>query len=125
MAESRLDKGIALARKLFEGATAGTPLPEGFRTYTMEHLFGDVWQRPGLDLQERSLITCTVLIALGREPEQRLHFRGARNVGHKREKLEEVITHVAHYAGWPVAASALRVLDEVWSAMDAETADAS
>jgi len=70
----------------------------------MEHLFGDVWQRPGLEVEERSLITCAVLIALGREPEQRLHFRGARNVGHSRERLEELITHIAHYAGWPVAA---------------------
>ncbi len=84
-------------------------------------LFGDVWNRPGLEITERSLITCTVLVALGREPEQRLHFRGARNLGIPREKLEEVITHVAHYAGWPVAVSAFRVLGEVWDAMDAES----
>lgn len=122
MAESRLDKGMAVVRKLFGGATGGTPMPQGFQTYTLEHLFGEVWQRAGLDLQERSLVTCAVLIALGRESEQRLHFRGARNVGHKREKLEELITHIAHYAGWPVAVSALRVLDEVWTAMDAEAA---
>jgi 4-carboxymuconolactone decarboxylase len=121
MAESRFDKGLALTRRLFGRAAGGAPLPEGLRTYTMEHLFGDVWQRPGLGVEERSLITCAVLIALGREPEQRMHFRGARNVGHPRERLEELITHIAHYAGWPVAASASRVLDEVWTAMDAET----
>lgn len=122
MAETRFEKGVALSRKLFKGAAPGTQLPEGLRTYTMEHLFGDVWQRAGLGIEERSLITCAVLIALGREPEQRLHFRGARNVGHSREKLEELITHIAHYAGWPVAASANRVLDEVCSAMDGDGA---
>ncbi len=122
MAETRFEKGVAVTRKLFKGAAPGTQLPEGLRTYTMEHLFGDVWQRPGLGIEERSLITCAVLIALGREPEQRLHFRGARNVGHSREKLEELITHIAHYAGWPVAVSANRVLDEVCSAMDGEGA---
>ena len=120
MAETRFEKGVAVTRRLFEGAERGTPLPEGLRTYTMEHLFGDVWQRPGLGIEERSLITCAVLIALGRESEQRLHFRGARNVGHSREKLEELITHIAHYAGWPVAVSANRVLDEVCTAMDGD-----
>jgi 4-carboxymuconolactone decarboxylase len=88
--------------------------------HTMTHLFGDVWQGGDLTLEERSLITCTVLVALGRENEQRLHFRGARNLGIERQKLEAVMTHVAHYAGWPVAVSALRVLAEVWDDMDAE-----
>jgi alkylhydroperoxidase/carboxymuconolactone decarboxylase family protein YurZ len=47
-----------------------------------------------------------------------LHFVGARNVGIPREKLEAAITHVAHYAGWPVAMTAFRVLNEVWPADD-------
>ena len=50
----------------------------------------------------------------------RLHFRGARNLGIERSKIEAMITHVAHYAGWPVAVSALRVLGEVWDEMDAQ-----
>ena len=49
------------------------------------------------------MITCSVLVALGRDDEQRTHFRGARNAGISRPKLEAMITHVAHYAGWPVA----------------------
>ena len=44
----------------------------------------------------------------------------AAYLGIPRAKLEELITHVAHYAGWPAAVSAFRVLDEVWQAMDAE-----
>jgi len=71
------------------------------------------------------MITCTVLVALARENEQVLHFRGARNVGIPRAKLEAMITHVAHYAGWPVAVSAFRTLDSVWRAMDAEASAAS
>ena len=87
---------------------------------TIDHLFGDVWSRPALAIEERSLLTCAVLVALGRENEQRLHFRGACSLGIPRERLEEVITHVAHYAGWPVAVSAFGVLAEVWKQMDAE-----
>ena len=108
------EKGTNLLRKLFEGAPTGGRMPEALMGYTVEHLFGDVWQQDDLTLQERSLTTCTILIALGREAEQRLHFAGARNLGVPREKLEAVITHAAHYAGWPVAASASRVLAEVW-----------
>jgi 4-carboxymuconolactone decarboxylase len=118
---SATEKGIAIVRRLFGAAAGGSPLPADFGRITVEHLFGNVWTRPGLALEERSLATCAVLVALARESEQRLHFRGARNLGIPRAKLEELIMHVAHYAGWPVAVSAFRVLDEVWKAMDAET----
>jgi len=64
-------------------------------------------------------------VALAREREQLLHFRAARNLGIPREKLEAMIAHVAHYAGWPVAVSAARVLDTVWSEMDAAESQAS
>ncbi|MCH9673550.1 MAG: carboxymuconolactone decarboxylase family protein, partial [Gammaproteobacteria bacterium] len=74
----------------------------------------DVWQGEELSTQERSLITCSMLVALNREAEQRIHFRAAKNLGLEREKIEGMITHAAHYAGWPVAASAFRVLAEVW-----------
>jgi 4-carboxymuconolactone decarboxylase len=108
---------MALVGRLL-GADAGrtTPMSDEFRRFTIEHLFGDVWQGEGLALEERSLVTCTVLVALAREHEQRLHFRGAKNLGIPRRKIEAMITHVAHYAGWPVAVTAFRVLDEVWPA---------
>ena len=120
MADDRATKGIALVQRLLGSAAGKTPLPPEFGRMTVEHLFGEVWQGEGLALEERSLATCAVLIALGRESEQRLHFRGARNLGIPRAKLEALITHIAHYAGWPVAVGAFRVLDEVWSAMDQE-----
>ena len=118
--EDRLEAGRALAAKLFAGAPRAAPLPPEMARHTMTHLFGDVWQGEELSLQERSLITCSTLVALGREAEQRLHFRGARNLGIERDKLEGLLVHVAHYAGWPVAVSALRTLDAVWEEMDAQ-----
>ena len=120
MPETPMERGLAIVRRLFGAAAGGTPLPADFGRITVEHVFGNVWSRPGLAIEERSLATCAVLVALAREGEQRLHFRGARNLGISRAKLEELITHVAHYAGWPVAVSAFRVLDEVWKAMDQE-----
>jgi 4-carboxymuconolactone decarboxylase len=118
--DDRVAKGRALAAKLLAGAPPARPLPEEFLRQTMANVFGDVWQGEELELEERSLITCTVLVALGRENEQRLHFRGARNLGIPRAKIEAVVNHVAYYAGWPVAVSAMRVLDEVWEEMDSQ-----
>ena len=94
-------------------------MPADFQRYSTDTC-SVTCQGAGLSLQERSLATCTVLVALARENEQHAHFRGARNVGIERAKLEAMITHVAHYAGWPVTATALRVPHEVWTAMDAE-----
>ena len=122
MAETAIEKGQAILQKLFAGATPRTALPPDFARMTVEHVFGNLWSRPGLTLEEREIVTSSVLVALGREHEQKLHFRAARNLGISRAKLEEVVMHVAHYAGWPAAVTAYGVLDEVWRAMDAEAA---
>ncbi|MGK0224692.1 MAG: 4-carboxymuconolactone decarboxylase [Limisphaerales bacterium] len=115
MSEENRKKGIELIGKLF-GPPSGksTPQPQPLGRYTVEHLFGDVWQQDDLTLQERSLATCTILFALNRPEEMQLHFTGAKNVGVERSKLVGVISHGAHYAGWPNAMAALRVLNDVW-----------
>lgn len=114
MSEDRAAKGKAVMERLFGTNLGELPFPPRFREHTIEHLFGDVWQGEALALEERSLMTCAVLTALAREPEQRVHFTGAKNLGIPRAKLEEMIDHIAHYAGWPVAVGALRSLNEVW-----------
>jgi len=119
--EEKRKKGVAFFKKLTEGqprnpSSSRSSVPAAFSRYTMEHLFGDVWQGEEFPLETRSLITCTILVALNREAEQRIHFAGAKNLGVKREQLEGMISHAAHYAGWPCAASAFRVLGEVWPA---------
>lgn len=88
--------------------------PDKFLDHTLEHLFGDVWQGEALALQERELVTCTILTALAREPEQKFHFVAAKRLGIPREKMVEMITHTSHYAGWPNAVGALRSLNNVW-----------
>ncbi|MEL7043090.1 MAG: carboxymuconolactone decarboxylase family protein [Pseudomonadota bacterium] len=107
-------KGRALVQKLIGGIPPNSVMPPDFQKTTIEHLFGTVWQDARLDFQQRSLITCTALVAMGREAEQRIHFVGARNLGIPREEISAMISHIAHYAGWPNAVSAFRVLKEVW-----------
>ena len=119
----KLVAGIEILNKLnfaTAGSEAQSMISGDLMQTTAEHLFGTIWSRPGLELQERSLLTLTVLVALNREQELVLHFRGARNLGISKEKLEEMILHVAHYAGWPCAVSANRTLSQVWIDMDEE-----
>ncbi len=114
MSEEQAAAGRALLSRLTATPESIDAFPEPFRRYTLEHLFGEVWQGKALALEERELITCTILTALAREPEQRFHFAAARRVGIPRAKMVEMITHAAHYAGWPNAVGALRSLEEVW-----------
>jgi 4-carboxymuconolactone decarboxylase len=77
---------------------------------TDEVLFGDVWERPQLSKRDRSLITCTALVALGRSEQMETHFPRALRNGVTKEELVEMITHMAFYSGWPSAVTAaLRV----------------
>jgi 4-carboxymuconolactone decarboxylase len=83
--EERFEAGRARVEALRGRARATAAAAEMMR-HTMTHLFGDVWQGEELSLQERSLATCATLVALAREAEQRLHFRGARNLGIERDE---------------------------------------
>ena len=109
-------KGREIVSKLFKDGPVGdlVPMPKRFREITVNHVFGEVWQGEDLELTERSLITCAMLVALNCEDEMRVHFTGARNLGHPREKIEELSIHAAHYAGWPAAVSGFRALADVW-----------
>jgi 4-carboxymuconolactone decarboxylase len=77
--------------------------------YSDKVLFGDVWKRPGLSPRDRSLITVAALIALYRTNELPFHLKRALDNGISREELAEAITHLAFYAGWPCASSAVTI----------------
>jgi len=101
------------------GATGQFPaakLAPEYYDHVLQSAFGDVWSRPGLPVRDRSMITVALLAALGQPEELRSHIAGALNVGISREEIVEVITHLAFYAGWPTASSAVgiarRVFDE-------------
>jgi 4-carboxymuconolactone decarboxylase len=74
---------------------------------TREVLFGEVWERPGLSKRDRSLITVACLISLYRTNELPFHLKRALENGVTRDELVETITHLAFYAGWPTAATAV------------------
>ncbi len=77
-------------------------------------LYADVWERPGLSKRDRSLVTVSALIAMNRPDQLRSHLAIARNNGVTQEELVEAITHLAFYAGWPNAVTAVAVAKEVF-----------
>ena len=81
---------------------------------TDEVLFGDVWARPELSLRDRSLVTVAALIANGNTEQLSGHLSRARENGLTESELAEVIIHLAFYAGWPRAMSAVRVARDVF-----------
>jgi len=77
-------------------------------------LFGDVWERSGLSKRDRSLVTVSALIAMNRPDQLRSHLARARDNGVTEAEVVEVITHLAFYAGWPNAVTAVGVAKEVF-----------
>ncbi len=82
---------------------------------TDEVLFGDVWERPQLSKRDRSLITCAALVATGKTEQMTFHLPRAIENGVTREELVELITHLAFYAGWPSAVSAVTRARELFA----------
>jgi 4-carboxymuconolactone decarboxylase len=72
---------------------------------------GAMWSRPQLNRRDRSLLVISVLAAQARDEELVIHTRNGLRNGLKREEIEEVLLHVAAYAGFPAAMAASRRID--------------
>lgn len=86
----------------------------GIVQYTTDVLFRDLWLRPDLAPRERSLVTVSALIASGQAGQIPYHLNRAMDNGLTRAQAAEVITHLAFYAGWPNAFSALPIAKQVF-----------
>lgn len=86
----------------------------GIVQYTTDVLFRDLWLRPDLVPRDRSLVTVSALIASGQVAQITYHLNRAMDSGLTQEQAGEVVTHLAFYAGWPNAFSALPVVKDVF-----------
>ncbi len=109
--------GDAFVEKAFANADDFTaPLQE----FVTRNAWGTVWNRPGLDLKTRSMITLSMLTALGRSHEIKGHVRGAINNGVSIEEIREVLLHATVYCGVPLAIDAFRAAQEVLAELAAQ-----
>jgi 4-carboxymuconolactone decarboxylase len=130
--ESELfNKGLEIRREVLGAAHVNRSLDaaDDFTTpvqrLVTEYCWGEVWGRPGLPREMRSVINLAMLSALNRPHEVRLHVRGAINNGLSRETIQEIILQVAIYCGVPAALDSMKVCAEVFKEMDAEAAAAA
>jgi 4-carboxymuconolactone decarboxylase len=106
--------GEAFVEKAFTNLDAFT---EPLQEFVTRNAWGTTWCRDGLDLKTRSLLTISMLTALGRANEIKGHVRGAVNNGASMQEIQETLLHSAVYCGMPLAIEAFRSAHEVLKEM--------
>ena len=122
----RFEKGLATRRAVLGAAyvdaalSAADDFTHDLQRLVTEYCWNEIWNRPGLPRETRSIINLSMLTALNRPHELRLHVRGAINNGVSRDTIKELFLQSAIYCGVPAAIDAFRVAREVFVEIDAE-----
>ena len=117
----RYEQGMMVRRAVLGDAHVDAALEdrnkfnEAFQDLITRYAWGEIWNRPGLTKQTRSMLTLAMMVALNRPDEFRMHLRAALNNGIKREEIQEVLLQTAIYCGMPAANSAFHIAEEVFS----------
>lgn len=124
--EERLRDGARVRREVLgaeyvdRGKQESDPFYDHFLRFTVEHCWGNVWLRPGLDYKTRSMLNLAMLAAMARWQEFAVHVRGALNNGVSEQEIAEILLQAGVYAGVPIAAEGFRTAREVIRAYRAE-----
>lgn len=79
-------------------------------------LFGEVWAKEEeLSAHDRSMITCSALMAQGLFPQLEAHMKIAKQNGVTKTEMVALITHLSFYAGWPKAWSAFGLAKTIYT----------
>jgi 4-carboxymuconolactone decarboxylase len=117
----RFEAGMKIRREMLGDAHVDSAIArrntftEEFQDLITRYAWGEIWTRPGLPRQTRSLITVAMLVALNREEELRLHLRAALRNGVTQEEIREALLQSAIYCGVPAANSAFRIAQDIFS----------
>jgi len=121
MSNQRYNDGINIRRSVLGDAWVDkaeankTDFDADFQRYIAESVWGTIWNRPGLTKRERSMLTISLLTALGHFEELELHLNATKNTGTNADDIKEVLMHTAVYAGVPAANRAFKVAKKVLS----------
>src|SRR5690606_15489597 len=125
MSNEKFERGLALRKRVLgaqyveKSMAAADDFSMPMQELATEYCWGHVWNRPGLTLQERSLINIAMISALNRPHELKLHVKAALNNGLTREQIREVILQVAVYCGVPAGIDSTRIAREAFAEIDA------
>lgn len=115
------EEGLATRSAMFgEEATAAQtkgddPLTDKLQQLVTNNCFADIWNREGLGLKERSMVTIGILAAMGRPQELKIHIRGALSNGVTPTEVREIMLHSYLYAGLPSAVSGIHAAADVFT----------
>ena len=115
----RYEQGLKVRRKLLgeehvkKSLARRNDFNEAFQDLITRYVWGEVWTRPELNKQTRSMITLAMMVTLNRPEEFRLHVKAALNNGVKREEIREILLQAAIYCGVPAANAAFHAAEEV------------
>jgi 4-carboxymuconolactone decarboxylase len=116
----RYEQGMKVRRAVLGDAHVDASLNnrnefnEEFQDLITRYAWGEIWSRPGLPRQTRSMLTLAMIVALNRPDELRMHLRAALNNGVTREEIREVLLQTAIYCGVPAANAAFHLAQEVF-----------
>jgi len=122
--EQRYTKGMAVRRAVLgdqhvDRAQANlNEFNREFQQLITRYAWGEIWTRPGLPRETRSLMTICMMVALNREDELKLHLRAALNNGVTIEQIKEALLQTAIYCGVPAANAAFTIAQQVVSEFD-------
>jgi 4-carboxymuconolactone decarboxylase len=124
MSTERFQRGLDRMMELVSGSPSNTfdhvKLVESYKDldaelsdYIVSFAFGDIYSRTALSQQEQTLVTIATLVALGTEPQLKLHINVGFNVGLTKEKIVGALVHCIPYIGFPRVLNALTLLKQV------------
>lgn len=129
MSDNRFEDGMKVRRAVLGDAHVDraearkTGFDADFQRYITENAWGSVWTRPGLDRRTRSLLTLALLAAQGHWEEFAMHIRATRNTGATADDIEEMLFHVAVYAGVPAANRGFAVAKQTFEELEQQNAE--
>jgi len=120
----RYDEGMKTRRSVLGEAHVDrslknrTKFNEPFQDLITRYAWGEIWNRPGLPKKTRCLLTLSMLVALNRGEEFRMHVKAALSIGVSRDEIQELLLQAAIYCGVPAANAAFHLAEEVFEAQD-------
>jgi len=120
----RYDEGMKTRRSVLGDAHVDRTLKnrskfnEPLQDLITRYAWGEIWNRPGLPKKTRSLLTLSMLVALNRGEEFRMHVKAALSIAVSRDEIQELLLQAAVYCGVPAANAAFHLAEEVFEAQD-------
>jgi len=105
-------KGLAKMNEVYAWEMAD--MPGDFFALTVDHLFGNIWSRPGLSMRDKRIMTLSVVTALGLPDLAEIQVNAALENGEMTsDELREMALFITHYVGFPLGSGFNGVVERV------------